>query len=360
MINVPPSTLPLGNNVGTSPNNTIALGIINNGAIPGPTTSRWNVRTGGESQTSYVGSQPQITGIGVQCQNQGYEYHIQGRHKWTITITFPVDIIVNGFDAGEPPPLTIWEINYQPSKQNLFEATDRPFIAKLGQTTKDKIDQQMRQPVTITAGFTGDSDPLPALSAHVAYNLKRINVEGKNLFVPTLKRSIVMSNGFSPNTTNVPIYGTHPQAPWDLSTRGQLFRTQDLVGKYGPVSLGPFQAIPPFIVAQLPTTIPLRYWKFTGTGKLIPNPLPVSGWSVDTNGIVTYVGWLEFPPEYQTISLTKVQASQQWQFNKWSAGDYGLYDVAGYNTSNLIDTTAQPVPGPLATGVGPLSETDLI
>jgi hypothetical protein len=62
--------------------------------------------------------------------------------------------------------------------------------------------------------------------------------------------------------------------------------------------------------------------------------------------INTFVGWLQYPIEIQTLTLQKVQATQSWVFNQWSFGDYGLYDAAN-PTNQFIDpsTRVAPMPG---------------
>ena len=305
--------------LGEAPNNSVFQGIVKNAVVRGITTSKWNVRSGGDSQTVFKGTQDQIVDVANSCQNLGYEYSIQGGHVWTITIMFPVDIIVNSLNQ-EPSPLTIWELNYHPVRQNLFEANDRLFVGKLSDKTKRNIDNSIKSysvsKVDSTLVDISDSNR-PYLSSVIARNLKRINVEGKNLFVPTLKRSAIFSNASNP--TDAPI-GTF--APWNSDTNGGLWTTAQLIKEYS-TSLPQFQQIPQFIQDQLPETLPATIWVAVGSPVFNED---VIGYSMDQNGIVTFVGWLEYPVEYQTISLNKVQASQQWQFQKYSAGKYGLYD----------------------------------
>ena len=328
--------------LGEAPNNTIAQGIINNAIVQGITTSKWNIRSGGDSQTIFKGTQDQIVAAAQSCQRLGYEYSIIGGHVWSITITFPVDIVVNSLNS-EPTPLTIWELTFVPIKQNTLEASDRVFISRLSTATKHAISKQLNlntnvSPVELLGTDQKVSGKAPGLSAEIAYKLKQIGVEGRNIFVPTLKRSAIMSNKYVPNTTANII---NQQAPWDQTTNGKLFTTTELIQKYATTG-NPFQNMPTFIQKQLPSTIICSQFKSVGTLDTIS---PMYGYTIDGNGIVTFVGWLEYPPEYQTISLTKVQATQHWQFQKWSAGTYGLYDPA-LPSEGPGPSPSQPV-GPL-------------
>jgi hypothetical protein len=317
--------------LGTAPNNSVFQGIIKNATVQGVTTSRWNVRSGGESQTVYKGTQAQVNDIAKSCQTLGYEYSIQGGHLWTITITFPVDIIINSID-NEPQPLTTWEYSQHPVKQNIFEAAERTFIGNLNYKEKIAIDYNMKKDrLTLNDMFkiVGTDPTYPYLSSLIAFNLKKSGVEGRNIFVPTLKRSVIISNTYNPNATP-----TTGQA-WDNSANGMLLTTDALIQRYAKTGNN-FQDIPPFIISQFPTGAFRSVWQNASN----PNAtLYVNGYSQDQNGIVTFVGWLESPPEYQTISLNKVQATQQWQFFAWSAGAYGLY-----TPFNLINSASEPDP----------------
>ena len=74
----------------------------------------------------------------------------------------------------------------------------------------------------------------------------------------------------------------------------------------------------------------------TGTNPPTATLTTKYGWNMDQKGIITFIGYLQFPAEYQMVSNNKVQITQNWTFNQWSAGTWGLYDP--------YDSTGQPNP----------------
>jgi len=299
--------------IGPVPNNTTLRGIIRNALVTGVTTSTWNPRTGGTSKSVFKGTQQQVTDMANDCQTAGFEYSISGGHIWTLEVTFPVDIIINDIEH-EPAPIATWELSYQPFEKNLLELNDRKLIQNLSTLTKQNIEMKMKLPAekqTLTPW--GDDDIEHWAEATVAYNLKRSGVEGKQGWVHTLKKTIVVSN--SADTTSLLL---HPE--WD----GKIFLKDDLVTKYSTAEPNPLSRMPTVINTNMPVQTDATNWN--GTTAL---PVIAEGYVMDKNGIVSYIGWLQYPAEYQMISLLKCSISQHWVFNNWSAGPkWGEYDPA--------------------------------
>lgn len=290
--------------LGTVPNNSILQGAINAAPIKGVTTSAWNIRTGGLSKTVYKGTQDQITQIALDCQSKGYEYTITGGHVWTLEITYPVDIIVNSL-SSEPDPVPIWEVSVQKRLQGLFELRDRPFIAALNASLKASIEEQLKNPTDTTLADLKLSDD-DIRNVYTAYKLKAAGVEGKPLFMPTLKRTWVTSNKYSVATNS----------KYDL----KLFNKTDLVNYINNNAKTTLAQLPQAIINMLPES----QSEYDNNGTLLGNQI---GYNNYTGDFSTFVGYLQMPASVQTLSLNKVQWSQEWIFNKWSAGIWGLYDT---------------------------------
>jgi hypothetical protein len=301
----------LGQNIGTVENNSAFRGIIRQAAVNGQTTSTWNPRTGGTSKTVLKGTQTKILEYATQCQTQGFEYSVMGGHVWTIEITFPVDVIVNGINS-EPPPIATWELSYQPFEKNLLELNDRGLIQNLSTLSKQRIEQKLKLPEEkSTYAPWGFDDVTHWAEATIAYNLKRAGVEGKQGWVHTLKKTIVVSN--NADTTGLLL---NPQ--WD----GMVFLKDQLVSVYSTAEPNPLSRMPAVINVNMPVQTDATNWNGTTAPAVI-----TEGYVMDKNGIISYIGWLQYPAEYQMISLLKCQISQHWVFNNWSAGPkWGLYD----------------------------------
>ena len=319
-------------NLSVTPNKTKMQGVVQNALVQGTISTTWNIKSGGQSQIVYRGREDQVTAIAKNAQQDGFEYQIQGGHIWTITITFPLDVIVNSF-SNEPNPIAAWELTSTPVEQNILEAKDRNMIGGLTSDAKKIIEQNLRNPRSVLPPVP-TSNVAGTVNATVVQNLRFAGVEGKLLFVPTLKRTIIVSNRFNPQ--------------WKSDSNGKLFTTEQLVVRYGTAAANggdPKSALPDFLAQVIPISLPLRIVSSANVQLYVEQIGYLDLAFITSDGIVSYVGWLEYPPEYQTISLNKIQISQQWVFNRWSAGPYGLYDP--------YDGTKGPDPTYIITGGSP-------
>ncbi len=314
-------------NIGEVPTNAILQGAIRNGIINGTVSATWNPRSGGNSKLIVTGQQGDIYAIARDCQLLGYEYNIASGAVFTMEIVFPLDIITNSVNS-EPDPISFWEMNWHQIDKDVIELADRLFISKL--TTDDKlaIEYKLKNP-TLTLPITGPTGASRFVEAYIAYNLKLIGISGKAMFVPTLKRTAIIPTNFNINTV----------AGWNNSFYdGTVMSTATLVGRYNVGN--PLGLIPGTIRSQLPvSTLAYDAYPPAGTKQR-------TGFVTSKQGIVQYVGWLQFPIDSQQIAINKVQVSSTWAFNLWSAGAFGLYDV-------VDGTTALPGPNPsnIVTGV---------
>ena len=304
-------------NVSVTPNRTLLQGVIRSALVQGNITSTWNIKSGGQSKIVYKGTEQQVVAIALNAQQDGFEYTISGGHIWTIEITFPIDVNVNSFN-NEPNPVTSWEISNTSIQQNILEAKDTYLTGILGPNVKKSIESNLKnadasKPPT---GFTSQPE---FVNAQITQNLKFAGVEGKLLFVPTLKRTIIVSNRYDPG--------------WATNSNETVMTTPVLLTRYGTAAANngnPLSALPEFLA----NTLPVNQILVTSNGTIYQEGFVPSNY-IESDGIVTFVGWLEYPPEYQTISLNKIQISQQWIFNRWSAGGWGLYDAIDVNGNSI-------------------------
>ena len=317
------------NVVGTQPipNNSILKGIINNGYVTGITTTSWNARYGGLSKIVFKGTQDQLRLLAAMAKDGGYEYNLVGGHIWTLDITFPFDVILEG-DTGKSNPLFTWELVNNPFEKDILELGDRPFNNNLSSDTVKAIENKLKNPengqppYTVIDANNGDA----AINAMTAYNLKSIGVHGKQTSLQTIRKTMIVSNQFDPTTiTNF----TYPQYDYKVFTTVQWRQTYDSNSK-------DLNLVPLPMDSALPLNLTVSKWNI-GSNPPTATLTSVAGWNMDQKGIVTYIGWLQFPPEYQMVSVNKIQITQHWTFNQWSAGPWGLYDPA-------VDTTPSPNP----------------
>ncbi len=315
--------MPLGQ-IGQEPNNSVLQGIIKNAEVEGITTSTWNTRSGGTSKTVFKGTQSQITSLAQAVQTDGWEYSITGGHIWTLEVTFPWDIITNA-NEGESNPLYTWELINQPFEKDIIELGDRPFNSNLSIPTIQQIEKVLKEPegqeqpyLAVDLVNNGGAD---ALNAQVAYQLKRIGIHGRQQIVQTLKRTMVVSNQY-----NLAYLLIKTIYDYQIFTKDQLLSTYNN-------NANVLNNIPSVITLSMPDQLSVQQYNQS-------SPQLVSGWCMDKKGIVTFIGWLQFPAEIQMVSLNKVQIVSKWTYNQWSAGPYGLYDpIAGNGPSpnpNLV------------------------
>ena len=317
-----PLTTTLGE-IGVVPNNSVLQGVIKLAEVTGTVTSTWNPRSGGNSKIIVKGTQVQITSLAQECQAAGLEYNITGGHIWTIEIIYYIDIVTNQFDH-EPAPISFWEMNYHQIDRSILELTDRPFIAALKSSSKIAIENALKNTIPSAKAPVGPDDTIHSREAKLTYNLKLIGIEGRAQFVPTIKRTAIMSTGY--NLSNV--------AGWNNSfLNSTVMSTSDFLRRYNVGN--PLGTVPAFIQSQLPYTLDVYDVRDDTTKKR-------SGFTISKDGIVTFIGWLQFPIDTQQIAINKVQATQTWVFNQWSAGSFGLYDVLDDAGFPLADPDPRP------------------
>lgn len=293
--------------IGQEANNSTLQGLIKQGIVKGITTSTWNPRSGGTTKLIYKGTQEQVTAYAKEAQEDGYEYNITGGHIWTFELMVPWDLITNQVES-QSNPLFIWELLNHPFEKDLLELNDRPFIGILSMKTKDKISEKLKKNEYSSVPW----DPVDGVSqqkmasAFIAYNLKRMGIRGNQGMVQSLRRTIIIPNTFVQD-------GFLPQ--YDF----KLFSKEELLNVY---SLGsnPLNNIPDAIRKSMPDSVIRMDQNYRVS--------EVKDFYMDQNGIVTFVGWLQYPVECHMVSTNKIQISQYWTFNQFSAGNYGLYDLA--------------------------------
>lgn len=296
--------------IGVVPNHSLLQGAIKLGEITGVTTSNWDPRTGGSSTTVFTGTQDQITSLAEDCQTAGFAYRITGGHIWKMEVTFPVDIIVNAL-TDEPPPISFWELANHTIDRNILELTDRPLISTLSTDTKQLIELLLKNPWDTATAPVASGDEKNIINATIALNMKRIGVEGRLTAIPTIKRTVIFSNYFDLN--DVEGWGAGA-----ITNNLRVFSTDELLSNY---NIGnPLSRMPNFIENQLPDGLILYDVNANTTAER-------RGFATSKGGIVTFVGWLQYPIDTQQISLQKCQATQTWVFNNWSCGKFGLYDT---------------------------------
>lgn len=315
--------------IGTVPNNSIIQGAMKLGIVDGVTTSTWNPRSGGTSKTIFYGTQAQVTALAQDAKTDGWEYNIQGGEIWTLEVIFPWDIVVDQ-NESQSNPLFVWEMVNTPFDRDIFDCTDQKFIAELSTFTKDQIDLKIRNNDTNSPAWAEQDRNNPAIrtDATVAYNLKRAGVRGKQGTVQSLKRTLIIPNDF--DFTGF----------WISAADGKVMSKTTLIGLSNPTG-NVLNDIPDIITNAMPSGL------FTNVyGNPAPTTFVPEGFSLDKNGINTFIGWLQYPPEYRMVSNSKVQVTTIWVFNKWSAGNWGLYTAypggVGTDPSAALGLTTTP------------------
>lgn len=221
-------------------------------------------------------------------RNLGWSVAVKQAGKgdlWNVTATYNADIITDPYELRVPD--FQWEIQPHTIEKNIFECTDRPFIKDLSTVTKALIEAAAKYAnkdniPQLTEKTTAQVKLLP--QAKILYNLKVIGVDAKQIFTTSVKRTITVSTRFN--------------ASWELLFNDMVLSKSFLAGRY---------AVPLWIQRLMPESdIEIQ---------------------ADTNGVETFWGYLENAPAYQSVSRNRVQISQEWVYNKWSAGDNGLYTV---------------------------------
>jgi hypothetical protein len=290
-------------------NSSVLQGIIKNALVTGVTTSTWNAQSGGTSRTVFKGTQEKITALAQEAKLSGLEYSISGGHIWTLEVSFPYDIIADQSERGSQPPWT-WELINTQQTQDLWECNDRRFVTQLSTKQQEEVDKRFRNGSTTAKSWNTIPDQSNKVNAQVAFNLKRLGIRGKQIVSPTLKRTIMVPRSEF-DATSLKIF---PFNSLKVMTKSELLSIYSN-------NTWTLNNIPNLIIKAMP-------YKFEVNTYTNPNnTVEISGPSMDKNGINTFVGYLEYPPEYNTVSVSKIQITQHWVFNKWSFGWWGLYDT---------------------------------
>lgn len=293
--------------IGQVPNHTLFQGALKYGTVPGVVTSEWD--------------QQQITALANNCKEDELHYRIRGGKVWTITIEFPLDIVADGI-GNEPNPITFWEFKNTLWNQDIFEMGNKLFVSKLASSTKRRIEDNLRN-LQSPRLPVGDDDAGNLVNATTAFNLKFLQTS--RLFpAKSLQRQAIMSNNF--DLTTLPVWDT---SQFDL----KVFTTQELKKQYSTPTkiLGVAGTdIPKYIQDQMPVTAAA----YDVTANNIANR---QGYVMSKDGLVFFIGWLQYPIDTQQITPTKLNVTQQFVFNQWSCGPYGIYDA--FNGSPGPDPT---------------------
>ena len=233
-----------------------------------------------------------------------------------IAVGIPYDIILDA-STGESDPLFTWEIINTAFEKDILELGDRKFNSNLSADTVAAIEAKLKNPTEGQPYTPADANSgVAAVNAIVAYTLKSIGVHGRQASLQTIRKTMIIGNQFKSNTPTL----MSPGFDYKLFTTPQ-WRTQ-----YNNDTN---------VLNQMPTLMYDSLLQSLTVASYIPRSNPPSsilqptiGWNMDQKGIVTFIGWLQFPAEYQMVSNNKVQITQNWTFNQWSAGDWGLYDPA--------------------------------
>jgi hypothetical protein len=251
--------------------NAIKHGAINTAAVQQPTKYSYRPRQGRTRTESWRGTSSQIDALYSYYANLGWEVDVQQRGAadlWDLSATLT-------FDFTETPP-TVWEISGHASEQSVLECTDRTPISTLTTNQKLAIELSIKEgnEKAMIATITGDTgqDVYPKMKT--VYNLMAIGVEGKQVFNPTVRRTITVSNNYNAN--------------WSLNNVGKVLSKGTLLSSYG---------VPNYI------------------SNLMANS---STEATDNNGVKSVTGYLEQYPNYQTVGGNNIQISQEWIYSKFS------------------------------------------
>ena len=291
-------------------------GIINNQYVKGIATTSWNPRSGGLSKVVFRGNQETIVPVASMCKDAGYEYALTTGHVWVLEVTAPYDVVTD--PTAQDQPLAIWEVTNTPFEKDIFELGDRPFNADLNQATISQIEKKLRNPDQVAYPYT-TSDKVPgdvAINATVAYNLKAIGVHGRQAAITTIRKTMIISNQFTPTDTATFL---HPKYDYQIFTKPYWTLVYDTNTDRFPLNL-----VPQVMWDALPQYLTVAKWN--NDQPPTATLTQTQGYNMDAKGIVTYIGYLQFPAEFQMVSFNKVQVTQNWSFNQWSAGPWGLYD----------------------------------
>jgi hypothetical protein len=250
--------------------------------VEGPINITFQPGKGGTTTRTFTGNETNIRSQATLLAAEGFSTNMTGGPVWTLTATLSGDV--------ENQPTPQWEIIPHEVERDILECTDRPFIQSLTSTTKDLIEYAIKNPLN-HVGLTADgaeADATQFANAWLVYTLMRAGVTARQEFTIAVKRTITVSLQYNPT--------------WSIANVGKIFSRAGLIGAYG-----------------IPTNVAAL--------------LPVGGSSIENAGsavspLYVFYGFLEQYPNIVTVSGNKLQISQTWIYNRWSAGDSGLYPVA--------------------------------
>lgn len=255
--------------------------------VVGPMSSTWDVKNGGT--TTKLFSCTDLDAIIAQANamiDDGWSTSIEQTGKgplWTLKCTYNDDIITD--PNARRIPEVVWEVEPIVNQQNVFDCNDRALVSNLSADTRLRIEKKLKEPKSdISLVNTGSLSQYQ--NASIVYNLQ---LNGVHRYFPSVsvKRSIIVN----------PRY----QNAWSIVRNGMVLTKQVVVMDY----------YVPFWVASL---------------------MPQSDYALTTDsvtGIVSFKGYFEYAPRYESVSRNKVKISQNWVYNKWPVGPLGLYDVVG-------------------------------
>jgi hypothetical protein len=263
----------------------IFRGDIANGVVEGQIKINVKPLVGGTTERNFKGKEADIKAKAIELQALGYETTItSGKPAWELIATLPWDI--SQF-TSEPDPVAVWEVKGHALERSILECTDRDLVSNLSSAVKASIEYKIKNPTSAEPLIETNADLPMFENAWLVYNLMRAGVESRQEWTIEVTRTITVSKAYSFN--------------WSLANVGKVLSKGSLISVYN-------------VPSQRQNSLPNSSSSITNVGTA-------------ADPIWVFFGYLEQYPTIQDVSNNKVQISQSWIYNKWSAGAKGLYDV---------------------------------
>lgn len=268
-------------------------------------------RTVRQSSTSTIitevwrGDEDEILAKKAELYAAGWEceYTQDKNPKWKLTaiLTTEVDADPDDPDVGtdNEEPTESWELLPSVMEQSIWES-GRPLVQGVPTIVKENIELKLKNPGNNATLHPAKGTVMTGallLAADRLYAIRRLGIEGKQINVPTLRRSVVVAS-------------TYTNLTWTTARQGKVLSTAKVKSLYGV----------PFAVGNL---MPASF-ESNELQSIVEGSDSFSVW------LAWYWGWLENYPSIQVVGTNQVQIAQSWTWGKWlvtNDGLPGLYDL---------------------------------
>lgn len=255
------------------------------GAVEGSWTVESDPRTGPRTIRRFRGERPYIEAKELELRSIGYTTRTTQGPVWDLEASIAAEVRDGAFGGTTADsPVDTYELFANVVEKDVLDA-DQGYASVMNEDDRAWLRAYMDGDITDKKKYNGKTVNPPFVDPTLSLPLFRMILRGTKSIIqyqPVLRHTRTIWSGYSIGSA--------------LDGVATLWSKNDLAG--------------------------------IGIPALILNNLPASGTVTASDGLVQRLAFLKAYPTIQAASYGKSQAVVEWQYGKWGAGLYDLYNIS--------------------------------